>query len=113
MPNGSSASGRSAVQSVGLSPCPYRLFTSDHFHATAANPRQVTRVTARHFGIIPTARVHDAGQIDASGGQIMRSPDAYRMHRRMVFRPNKFCFGWLDIEYPRNLLNDSCHLLDT
>jgi hypothetical protein len=31
----------------------------------------------------------------------------------MVFRPNKFCFGWLDIEYPRNLLNDSCHLLDT
>ena len=43
----------------------------------------------------------------------MRSPDAYRMHRRMVFRPNKFCFGRLDIEYPCNLLNNSWYLLDT
>jgi hypothetical protein len=59
------------------------------------------------------ARVHDAGQIDASGGEIMRSPDACRMHRRTVFRSNKFCFDWLEIDYPCNLLNDSCHFLDT
>ena len=62
---------------------------------------------------VPFARVHDAGQIDASGGQIMRSPNACRMHRRTVFRSNQFCFDWLEIDYPCNLLNDSCHFLDT
>src|ERR1700685_1950953 len=73
--------------------------------------RQLAGVIARHLGIIPATRMHDAGQINAAGREIMGSADPRGMRGDVIYGPRALVRIALDIEqsayplnYPRYLL---------
>src|ERR1035437_607342 len=52
---------------------------------------ELARVIPRHLGIIPAGGVHDAGQINAAGRQIVRRSYPGRVYSQVISRPSKFC----------------------